>query len=201
MRKILAGLLVAFISASAFGQLTKIGAGLGYNSGYWFNLDEHGDKYDDHKIGNPLFSLTGIYEVNLPIHIKPSLNIYFPNITKFEEFNMSEKRTVSAFSLDVDAHYVFNYLDKFELYGLAGLNILYVKMKYKYDFDGFSGTDGSSNTALGANLGLGSYIKMREQFDLFVELKAVLSKQIQFVGTAGILINIQWLKENENNEL
>ena len=200
MKKLLAGLLVALISVSAFGQLTKVGAGLGYNSGYWFKLDEHGEKFDDHKIGNPLFSLTGIYEVNLPIHIKPAINVYFPNVTKFEDAFGYEKRTVSAFSLDVDAHYVFNYLDKFEFYGLAGLNILYVRMRYKYDY-GTPYSDGSSNTALGANLGLGTYIKMREQFDFFVELKAVLSKQIQFVRTAGILVNIQWLKENEDNEL
>ena len=35
----------------------------------------------------------------------------------------------TGYSLDVDAHYVFNSLDQDEIYGLAGINILYAHQK------------------------------------------------------------------------
>ena len=139
-------LLIGLVSNA---QFTKIGGSLSYNTGYYFN-DE---RFSDHKTGNPVVSATGIYEISLPLHIKPSLNIYIPNITKFEELNGLEKRTVSAFSLDLDAHYVFNSLDRWEFYGLAGLNILYVRMKYKYAFEEFSGARRTAITLWDLTLG------------------------------------------------
>ena len=63
----------------ASGQFTKFGGGLGINSGFHFNNEQ----FPDHKTGNPLIFLTGIYELSLPIHISPSVNIYIPNITTF----------------------------------------------------------------------------------------------------------------------
>lgn len=192
-------LLIIILSGSVLvhGQLTKVGGALSYNTGYYYNLESHGEKLKDHKTGNPVISFTAIYEISLPLHLRPSINIFIPNITKTD----FDKRVISAYSVDLDAHYVFNYLDRFELYGLAGLNILYVRMKSVYEFDGFSETFTGSNNALGLNLGAGSYIKLRDEFDLFVELKAILGKQIQGVLTAGILLNVDWMSKNENREL
>ena len=188
--------IVACFTASSYGQLTKIGGGLSYNTGFYFNTEN----FSDHKTGNPVISATGIYEISLPLHLRPSLNVFIPKISKFEDLNFSEKRVISAFSLDLDAHYVFNYLDRFEFYGLAGLNILYVRMKYKYDFvGGVSDVLTSSNNALGLNLGAGSYIKIKDELDLFVELKAILGRQIQGVVTAGILLNVDWMKKHEES--
>ncbi len=189
--------IVTCFTVSSYGQLTKIGGGLSYNTGFYFNTEN----FSDHKTGNPVISATGIYEISLPLHLRPSLNVFIPKISKFEDLNIPEKRVISAFSLDLDAHYVFNYLDRFEFYGLAGLNILYVRMKYKYDFQGETDILTSSNNALGLNLGAGSYIKIKDEFDLFVELKAILGNQIQGVVTAGILLNIDWMKKHEESEL
>ena len=58
-----------------------------------------------------------------------------------------------------------------------------------------------NDNALGLNIGAGSYIKVRETFDLFVELKGIVSSQFQFVATGGILLNIDWMKKNENSDL
>ncbi len=191
--------LIIILSGStlAYGQLTKVGGALSYNTGYYYNLESHPEKPKDHKTGNPVISFTGIYEISLPLHLKPSINVFMPNITKSD----FEKRVISAYSLDLDAHYVFNYLDRFEIYGLGGLNILFVRMKTVFDLDGYDETFTGSNNALGLNLGAGSYIKLKDEFDLFVELKAILGKQVQGVLTAGILFNVDWMSKNENREL
>lgn len=183
-------------------QLTKIGGSLAYNTGYYYNLESHPEKPKDHKTGNPVISFTGIYEISLPVHFKPSLNIYMPRITKEDYFEGSSKRVISAFSLDLDGHYVFNSLDRFEFYGLAGVNILWVKMKTIEEFPGsdpitFSG----NNTSLGLNLGVGSYFRLKDEFDLFFEVKAIIASQVRFAGTAGILLNVDWMKKHENDEL
>lgn len=199
MKKIIFTLfIVSCFATSSYGQFTKVGGALSYNTGYYFN----NEKFSDHKTGNPVLSATGIYEISLPLHLKPSINIFMPNISKDDFIEGSFKRVVSAFSVDIDAHYVFNYLERFEFYGLAGFNMLYVRMKVKEDYVGSEPyTITSSNTALGVNLGAGSYFKVKDEFDLFFELKAIIGKQIQGVVTAGILLNIEWMKEHENREI
>ncbi len=199
MKKTLFLLLIMILfTAYSYGQFTKVGGALSYNTGYFIN-DEN---FRDHKTGNPVISATGIYEISLPWHIKPSINVFIPRINKEDFVESSEKTVISAFSLDIDGHYVFNYLDRFELYGLAGLNIIYARRKSKFDFVGGGGESIlTEDTALGLNLGAGSYIKIKEEFDLFVELKAIIGRQVQGVFTAGILLNIDWMKEHEDSIL
>jgi hypothetical protein len=98
---------------------------------------------------------------------------------------------------DINGHYVFNALDKFEFYGLAGLDIL---LGWKKDV--YAGTAPAtykeSDNALGLNLGVGSYMKLTDQFDLYLEAKYIVSKYHQFMLNAGVLINIDWLIKHEN---
>jgi len=199
MKKLVVTLaLMISVLTFASGQFTKIGGGLGFNSGFHFN-DESGA---DHKTGNPIIFLTGIYELSLPVHISPSLNIYIPHITKFDLVDFSDKISIMAYSLDVNGHYVINSLDRFEFYGLAGLNFLLLSRKSTYESPGSPAiTNKESDNALGLNLGAGSYIKVRETFDLFIEVKGIVSSQFQFVATGGILLNIDWMKKHENSDL
>jgi hypothetical protein len=44
-------------------------------------------------------------------------------------------------------------------------------------------------------------MKLTEQFDLFGEIKYIISKYDQLMVNAGILVNIDWLKKNENSGL
>jgi len=194
---IVAFTLFIFALTMANGQFTKFGGGLGINSGFQFNNEDG----SDHKTGNPLIFLTGIYKLSLPVHIAPSVNIYIPNITKYEAF--SEKYSVRSLSFDLNGHYVFNSLDRFEFYGLAGLNLLLLNRKSTYEGPDMPEPQvyKDNDNALGLNIGAGSYIKLRETFDLFVELKGIVSSQFQFVATGGILLNIDWMKKNENSEL
>ena len=200
MKKFISISLFIIIGVSAAsGQFTKVGGGLGFNSGFQFNKDSG----SDHKTGNPVIFLTGIYELSLPVHISPSINVYIPNVTKFVDPFFTEKYSIRALSFDINGHYVFNSLDRFEFYGLAGLNFLLLGRKSTFEGPDYPEPfiSKEKDNALGLNVGAGSYIKLRETFDLFVELKGIISSQFQFVVTGGILLNIDWMKKNENSIL
>lgn len=201
---ILTTFLLAVIIPSSFAQFTKIGASLGYDYRYVFRNEV--DAASTHKLKNPILSFNAIYEVNLPFHIVPKLSIYFPNIDKFEELEYSSKTTISGISLDVDGHYVFNYLDKYEIYGLAGINILFAKNKWVYEQVGMDpGSEITRETALGLNLGAGAYWQVKDEFDLFFEAKAVIfdhpasSIKLRGIATAGILLNMEYLWSKEKD--
>jgi outer membrane autotransporter protein len=110
-----------------------------------------------------------------------------------------DKTVVSSMMFDVNGHYVFNSLDKYEFYGLAGLDILFARKKNTY---GSMPSSTESDNALGINLGIGTYMKITEQFDLYGEAKYVFNnKYNQFMVNAGVLVNLDWLKKNENSGL
>jgi opacity protein-like surface antigen len=180
--------ILLFFAIGASAQFTKLGGGITFGTGVYFH-DE--TESDNHKTGNIAITLEGIYEINLPFHIAPSFTLFMPKTTDYNE----SKNTISAFLFDINGHYVFNSLDRFEFYGLAGLNVTLLKNKWKYDFDDSS--DASTETALGLNIGGGAYMKMTEQLDLFGEVKYIASKRDQFLLTAGVLLNIDWLKKNQ----
>lgn len=184
--------LSIFCTTIIEAQFTKAGGGLAVGTGTYFN-DATGDQ--SHRTGNPAINFKGIYEISLPLHISPSFNIFMPGVTD----NFEERRLISAFLFDIDAHYVFNSLDRFEFYGLGGLNITVLRNKSKYDFPVSDFDPGASTeSALGLNIGVGSYMKMAEQLDVFAEVKYIVSGRSQFILTAGVLLNLDWLKKNEN---
>jgi len=187
MRRFLLVLLVMFAAIpAAKSQFTKIGGGTGFTTGYHF----HEMDWDYNKSGHVFASLKGIYEITVPIHISPSITFFIPHVYKEFEY----KYTVNTLMFDINGHYIFNSLDKFEFYGLAGLDILLAWKREKYASELFK----ESDNALGLNLGVGSYMKLTEQFDLYVEAKYILSKYNQFMLNVGALINIDWLKKHED---
>lgn len=194
MKKLIVTFLFIFFAFSiSNGQFTKIGGGLALSSGFPF----HNMEWDYNKSGKIAAYAKGIYEISVPLHISPSFTIFYPHITK-EEFS---KTTVSTMMLDINGHYVFNSLDKFEFYGLAGINILLAKKKEKYLEQEESSLDPivERDNALGLNLGVGTYMKITEQFDLNAEAKYIFNnKYNQLMVNVGILINIDWLKKHEN---
>ncbi len=185
-KHLLAFFLLAVFTLTSTAQFTKLGGGLGFTSGYYF----HEMEYDYNKSGNFLGSLKGIYEVSLPFHISPSISFFFPHV--YKEFD--SKYTVNTMMIDINGHYVFNSLDKFEFYGLAGLNILLAWKKEKYLEQVYKEKD----NALGLNIGLGTYMKMTEMLDIYAEGKYLWNnKYNQFMLNAGVLFNIDWMKKNE----
>jgi hypothetical protein len=195
MKKIiLSTFLLIIIGLSSYGQFTKIGAGFFYDHKYYFNDEVYGD----HKLGNPAFFFTGIYELNLQIHIAPRIAMFFPNKTTTGDQGFTDETVITGYSFDADGHYVFNALDKFEFYGIGGINILYVHRKNEFTSVDFNETIKDGTTSMGLNLGVGSYWKVKEQFDIYGEVKCIVASQVQVVGTIGVLLNIDWLAKNED---
>jgi opacity protein-like surface antigen len=184
-----------FCISAANAQFTKLGGGLTYTTGYHYNNENTGSFADLHR--SPFLGIyaKGIYEITLPIHVSPSFTFFIPRHNTSAIQTAGEETRVSSMMFDINGHYVFNSLKKFEFYGLAGLDILFARIKW-------IGTSSHDNgTALGLNLGGGAYYKLTEQMDLNLEAKYIISKYPQFMINAGVLLNLQWLAKNENPDL
>jgi hypothetical protein len=143
---------------------------------------------------------TGIVELNLPFHVSPGLTYVVPNIIREKSPGFLYKQTNSLYMVDVNAHYVFNSLDRVELYGLGGVNLSIFRYKWKTEIDpDFEESGGHTDLYPGLNLGAGAYMRLNDQFDLFGEGKIVLSKNIQVIATVGVLLNLQWLAQNDED--
>ncbi len=198
MRKIYVLVVFSFfVFQTTNAQFTKLGAGPGFTTGFKF----HKQDWESNKSSKVDFFAKAIYEINLPFHISPSITWFVPNIHKTETTDMSEKTVISSVMFDLNGHYVFNSLDRFEFYGLAGLDLMLAKNKFVSESGGEKYKSVENDNVIGLNLGLGTYIKMTEQIDLCIEAKYLVSKYDQFMLNAGILLNLQWLSKHENKEL
>ncbi|NOY37819.1 MAG: porin family protein [Chlorobi bacterium] len=183
----LTGLLTLALQTVS-GQFTHLTGGMVF-----------GTPFDYHHVntGNPGIQLGGIYELNLPFHLAPVFTWMLPNTEPF--FN--DTRTTSLWGLGLDAHYVFNSLERFEFYGLGGMNISFLRSNYKGPEPDYY-PDYHENV-LGINLGAGTYVQLKDPLHIFAEAKYVFrpfkSSEIknQFFITAGIMLNVQWLTKNE----
>jgi hypothetical protein len=206
MKKLVLVLLAAITTLSAiYAQPAKIGAGLALTSGYHFK----NENFDLNKSGNLAFALKHVHKISLPIELAPSFVFFFPHVFN----NLYEKTTIKTIIVDIDGHYIFNSLDKFEFYGLAGLDILMTWKKDRYSSTAPTSPNGTplppgtettykdGDKALGLNLGAGSYMKLTNQFDLYGEIKYILGKYDQLMVNVGIIINVDWLKKHENTDL
>lgn len=193
MKKLLFSFLMAVTAFSVVNaQFTKIGGGLDFTSGYKF----HKMDFVGNKSGNFAITLKGIYKINVPLQISPTFTFLFPHVYKTPDGY--EKDIVTTMMLDVNGHYVFNSLDRFEFYGLAGLDVLLGWRNTKYTGET---PYKESDNALGLNVGIGSNMKLTNQFDLYAEAKYLVSKYSQIMVNAGILINLDWLKKHEEKPI
>jgi opacity protein-like surface antigen len=195
MKKILLiSLLIILIQAAGNSQFTKVGGGITGSTGFHFNNESD----SDYRSGLFGISLKGIYEITLPLHISPSFTYVIPHVTTTDYETGSEtSRRVSSMMIDVNGHYVFNSLEQFEFYGLAGLNINFARSRYKSTVAGTTSKIVETDNVLGLNLGAGTYWKLADQLDLYAEAKYILSRYDHFIFNAGVLINLDWLTKHE----
>ena len=180
-------IILAFAFTTASSQFTGTGTGLAFTTGFKF----HNADYDYNKSGKIAVSLKGVYEITPQISISPSFTIFYPNITEV----ISREITVSSMMVDINGHYVFLSSGNFDLYGIAGLDILLAWKKEKYsESDNFR----ESDNALGLNTGAGVRFNITENLDLFGEIKYIISKYDQIMVNAGILINPEWFKKSNH---
>lgn len=170
-------------------QFTEVGGGVDFTSGYRFdkiNLDEN-------KSGNIAYSLLAIYKITVPVQVSPSVTLLFHNGPTEDG---TGKAAVTTMMIDLNGHYIFNSLKRFQFYGIGGLDFLFA---WKTDKWTGSPTEKEKINSLGLNAGVGSTMNLTDQLDLFLEAKFIVSKYLQFMANAGILLNIDWLKKHENN--
>jgi hypothetical protein len=185
----------------ANAQPGKLGGGMLFSTGYHFkDINSAGNKS-----GNLALTFKHVHKITVPIEFSPSFVFFYPHILN----NLYEKTSIWTMLFDFDGHYIFNSLNRFEFYGVLGPNLLVSWKRDTYAATapnpitgqptGSEVTYKEKDRALGINLGAGSYMKLTDQFDLYFELKYLLSKRSQFIANAGILINIDWLKKHENS--
>jgi hypothetical protein len=189
---------MSFPSVNA--QPERLGGGLILSSSYHF----HDINSAGNKSGNPALTFKHVHKITIPIEFSPSFVFFYPHVQNI----IYEKTTIWTMLFDFDVHYIFNSLEKFEFYGVAGPNLLVTWKKDKYSGaapnpitgqpTGTEVTYREKDVAMGLNLGAGSYMKLTDQFDLYLEAKYLVSKYHQFMLNAGILINIDWLKSHED---
>lgn len=153
-------LFIISVTGVANAQFTKIGGGIGYTSGIAFHRQSI-DYNQSSKLGGFIKS---IYEVSPAFVISPSFSYLLPRAFKVPPFAGEERKvTVNVFMFDINGHYILNSPDRFEFYGLAGLDILFAIKKDVIKRTSFSNTISENDNAMGLNLGLGTYMKLTEQ--------------------------------------
>ena len=105
MKKLIVMCMLAIISMSAFAQTQQGQSSFGFNLGYGFNEN-----------GNALLGLDYRYNLTDEVRLAPSLSYFVKD------------DGLSAWAIDVNAHYVFKLSDMFGFYPLAGLDLSFWKV-------------------------------------------------------------------------
>ena len=197
MRKLIFTYLVMITMLSpANAKFTIIGGGITGSTGIaWHNKDS----IKSFRTTNPAITLKGIYEISTALHIEPSFTLFMPHVRNHSFDIYSSKHTVSAMMFDINGQYIFNAPDKFQFYGLAGLNETIIGNKWELVKDGTEPCNSKeSDYAFGLNLGAGTQIKITEHFNIYGEAKYIFSRYDQFIFSAGVLISIDRLIKRNN---
>jgi opacity protein-like surface antigen len=181
------------VFSAAKGQFTKVGIGLNYGTGFHFNNETSGSLADLYRSPFTGISVKGIYELKLHVQLAPSFTWFVPRTNRVSQSVSNESTKVSSMMFDLNGQWVFSAPGRFGFYAQTGLNITFTGIKWP---------DRSSNgndNAIGLNLGTGTSIKLTEQLDFSAELKYIVSKYDQVMLNAGVLLNLQRLKKNQNH--
>lgn len=92
--------------------------------------------------------------------------------------------TYNRWAIDIDGHYKFFEMNKFDFYALAGINIS--NYTYKWD-DAFGDLHKSGGTKPGVNAGAGAIYKFTDNLKGFGEFKYIMGKYDQAEITFGVL--------------
>lgn len=93
-------------------------------------------------------------------------------------------------ALDFNAHYLFYKKEKIAAYGLAGLDILFWKIKFDTDEYGVWGDAlNTSSSNIGLNLGTGMRYQLSDKIYLNPELKYTVGNASYLSISVGLLYN------------
>jgi outer membrane immunogenic protein len=158
MKKLFVLIVISLACYGASSAQVRVGGMLGYGT----EVEQWG------------LGLTGEFFLNEKMSIAPGLLFYFP------EKNNGVK--VSVWELNGNFQYYFVTDEPVSVYGLAGLNLTTVKVKFD---DTFPGTADNSESELGLNLGIGANFHVGNVLP-FAELKYVAGDIDQAVISLGV---------------
>ena len=141
MKKLVLLVLLAVVGFTANAQTKGGESSLGFTIGGGF----------DDIVDNATLGIDYRYCIVDNFRINPSLTYHVKN------------NTLSAWAIDLNAHYVFNLSDWFGFYPLAGLDLSFWKAGEK-DFT-------ANETRFGANIGLGAEFYATKEFTIGAEFK------------------------------
>lgn len=126
MKKLIVMMMLAIFSMGAYAQTQQGLSSFGFNIGYGFDSK------------NATLGIDYRYCVTDEFRLSPSITHFVKN------------DGVSAWAIDLNAHYVFKLSDMFGFYPLAGLDLSFWK--------GSWGKYSNNETRFGANIGLGGEV-------------------------------------------
>ncbi len=147
MKKIVIMLALAVISFGAYAQTTKGDSSFGLTIGGAFDDINHATLGIDYR-----------YNLTNEVRLTPSITHFVKN------------DHVSAWAIDVNAHYVFVLSEYFGFYPLAGLDLSFWKWKVGHLSD--------NETRFGANIGLGGELYASKDISVGLEVKYLIAKDI-----------------------
>lgn len=151
MKKLVILLLLAVVSLGAYAQTEQGRSSVGFNIGYGFDSK------------NATLGVDYRYCITDAIRLNPSLTHFVKN------------NGLSAWAIDMNAHYVVKLSDMFGFYPLAGLSLSF----WKADYGELNHVKLSSNyTRFGANIGLGGELYATDQITVGLEVKYNIVKDI-----------------------
>jgi opacity protein-like surface antigen len=126
----------------------------------------------------------GVYKINDTWEGSLGVNYFFPKGEGDFE--------IKWMSFDLDAHYVFSTKDNFDIYGIAGVNIMRVTVPgfdYSYDEEEMSSSSISS-TDTGINLGLGGRYQLSDKLFGLGEAKYAVNSGGYLQVSLGVLFQL-----------
>lgn len=176
---ILAGII---LSQKAKAQLDFIGGGIVLANNADYKLD--GVTYNNKSFG---FNLRASYNYSKKLKIVPSINIYLPNKTNYEDGGSSK---VSVYAFNLDGHYIINHKtrEKYRVYLLAGAHISgwNIKDERTTILDPNGRDINEFKFVIGANAGAGMQLPLTNRLHFFAEVKYTIAKSHQLVFNPGL---------------
>jgi len=155
MKKVILLVLLAAVSLGSYAQTQQGQSALGFNIGYGFDSE------------NATLGVDYRYCITDEVRLNPSLTHFVKN------------HGLSAWAIDLNAHYVVKLSEMFGFYPLAGVSLSFWKASGTLDMGPWGSVKASDNaTRFGANIGLGGEVYATSQITVGLEVKYNIIKDI-----------------------
>ncbi|MCD7849650.1 MAG: porin family protein [Parabacteroides sp.] len=147
MKKLIVMLMLTVFSIGAYAQTQQGQSSFGFNIGYGFDSK------------NATLGVDYRYCITDAVRLSPSITHFVKN------------DGLSAWAIDMNAHYVVKLNEMFGFYPLAGLSLSFWKYSYGLNWGGYDLKGSGNETRFGANIGLGGEVYATGNLTVGLEVK------------------------------